>query len=138
MLEVAYHHGEGVGADDGADAVDAVLVFLHVGFKGAVNGFLQSGEAVGDLYDSGAENFHAGNIGGLLLDVYAAHVDVAFETEVGGGGSEGDAVLTGTGFSDNLFLAHVLGEKGFTHAVVQLVGAAVVQILALGVNLDIA
>ena len=62
-------------------------------------------------------------------------MDVALEAEVGGGGGEGHAVLAGAGFGDELLLAEVDGEEAFAHAVVELVGAGVVEVFALHVDL---
>src|SRR5699024_9848755 len=77
------------------------------------------------------------HVGGLLLNVHLPHVNVALQAKIGGGGGHGHAVLSGTGFGNNLFLAHVLGKKDISHAVIQLVGAGVVQVLPLGGELDI-
>lgn len=44
----------------------------------------------------------------------------------------------GAGFSDELFLPHKLGEQAFPHTVVQLMGAGVVQILPLEIDLALA
>ena len=134
-LEVADHHREGVGADDGADAVELRDGILHVGAEAGIDGLLEGAQAEGDGDDLGAEELHAGDVGGLLGDVDFAHVDVALEAEVGGGGGEGHAVLAGAGFGDELLLAEVHGEEAFAHAVVELVGAGVVEVFALHVDL---
>ncbi len=82
-----------------------------------------------------AQQLHAGDVGGLLGDVHLAHVDVAFHAEVGRRGGQGHAVLARAGLGDQLLLAHVLGQQALAHAVVQLVGPGVVQVLALEVDL---
>ena len=127
-----------MGSQHRTDAVNAVLVFLGIGSKGGIHSLFQGGQTLGDFNDPGAQNLHPGHIGGLLFDVHTAHVDVAFQTEVGSGGGQRHAVLTGACLSDDLFLAHVLGQQSLAHAVVQLVSAAVVQVLTLGVQLHIA
>lgn len=133
-LKVAYHHGEGVGSDDGADAVDGVDRVLEVGLECGVDGFLECAKSVTDRDDFRAEDFHAYDVWVLLFDIDLAHMDFALEAEVGGCGSEGDSVLAGSGFGDETLLAHVFGEKGFAHAMVELVGAGVVQVFALEVD----
>ena len=44
-------------------------------------------------------------------------------------------MLAGAGLGDELFLAHVLGQEPLAHAVVELVGTGVVEVLALEVDL---
>jgi hypothetical protein len=44
-------------------------------------------------------------------------------------------VLTGTGLGDDAFLAHAAGEDGLADGVVDLVGAGVIEVFALGVDL---
>ncbi len=133
-LKIAHHHGEGVGANHGANAVDGVDGVLEVGLESGVDSFLEGFQAVGNGHDLRPEDFHPGDIGVLLGDVDFAHVDLTFESEVGGGGGEGDPMLTSTGFGNEPFFAEVFGEKGFAHAVVELVGAGVVEVFALEVD----
>ena len=90
---------------------------------------------MGDFDDVGAEDLHARDVGRLLFDVHGTHINVALQTEVSSGGGQSHTVLTGTGLSDDLLLAHVLGQQRLAHAVVELVCAGVVQVLALGVQL---
>ena len=101
-----------------------------------VDRLLQGLQAVGDLDDVCAEHLHTRDVGSLLLDIDSAHIDIALESEIGGGCRQRDAVLTRAGLGDDLLLAHVLGEKRFAHAVVELVGAGMVQVLTLSVELD--
>jgi hypothetical protein len=91
-----------------------------------------------DRDDGGAEQFHAIDVGGLALDVLAAHVDHALHAVAGGDGGSGDAVLAGAGFGDDARLAHALGEHGLADAVVHLVGAGVIEVFALEVDLGAA
>ena len=46
------------------------------------------------------------------------------------------AVLTGTGFGNDLLFAHILGKESLAHAMIELVCARVVQVLALDVELN--
>ena len=136
-LEVPDHQGEGVGPHHGADAVNAVPVIRGIGGKGRIHRLFQGGKAFRYGNHVGSQNLHSCHVGSLLLNVHLPHVNVALQAKVGGGGSQSHAVLSGAGFGDDLFLSHVLGKEGFSHAVVQLVGAGVVQILPLGVKLDV-
>ena len=135
LLEVAHHERERMRADDGADAVDGVLVVGEVGLERRVHGLLERLQPVRDRHDGRAEELHAAHVGRLLLDVHHAHVDLAREAEVRGGRGERDAVLAGAGLGDELLLAHVLGQQALAHAVVELVRAGVVEVLALEVDL---
>ena len=58
-------------------------------------------------------------------------MDLAIDADQGAGSGQGHAVLAGAGLGQYLGLAHVLGQQGLAEAVVDLVGAGVVQILAL-------
>ena len=138
MLEIANHHGEGMGAENGADAVDSIVVFFHVAFKSGVYRFFQGLLACGDGDDVGAQHFHTDDIGVLLGNIHSAHVNVTLQAEVCSGGGKSHTVLAGTGFGNDLLLAHELGKETFTHAVVQLVGTGVVEIFALEINLALA
>ena len=137
-LEVTNHHGERMRPRHGADAVDRVFVFPFICGKGGVHGLFQRPEALRHFNDSRSQNLHAGHIGRLLFDVHRTHVDVALQPEVGGRRGKGHAVLAGAGFGDDFLLAHVFGQKRLAHAVVQLMGAGVVQVLPLDIQLYIA
>jgi len=134
-LEIAHHLREGVGAYHGTDAVNGILITVQVGIKGGIHGFLQALEAVRDGHHLGAQDFHAGDVGGLLGNVHRSHVNLTLQAEEGGSRSQGHAMLPGARFRNDAFLAHVFGEKAFTHAVVQLVGARMVQVFPFQVNL---
>ena len=45
-------------------------------------------------------------------------------------------MLAGTGFGDELLLAHALGQKGFAQAVVDFMGTGVVQVFTLEIDLS--
>ncbi len=60
-----------------------------------------------------------------------AHVDHAVQAEVRRRGGRGDAVLAGPGLGDHPGLAHPLGEQRLAEHVADLVGAGVVEVLAL-------
>ena len=89
-------------------------------------------------HDLGAEHLHAEDVRLLPLDVDGAHVDDAFEAEAGAQRRRGDAVLAGAGLGDDALLAHAPGEQDLAEHVVHLVGAGVVQLLALEVDLGAA
>lgn len=138
VLEIPHHHRERMWADDRADAIDLVFRIADVGAKRGIHRFLEGFEAVGGGDHARAEDLHAGDVGRLLGDVHLAHVDVAFEAEVGGGGGERHAVHAGPGLGDEFLLAHVSREQALAHAVVELVRAGVVEVLALQVDLGLA
>ena len=134
-LEVAHHHGVGVGADD---AADEVVGGLHVGdpvADGFVDGVLQGAGAGLDADDFGFQQAHPVDVEGLAAYVLLAHVDDALQAQHGAGGGGGDAVLPGAGLGDDAPLAHVLGQQRLAESVVYLVGAGVGQVFALQVYL---
>ena len=137
-LEVADHHGEGVGADGGANGVEVVIGVCEVLLKRIVDGLLEGRGAAGDGDEGAAEEAHLGDVGVLLLDVDLAHVDLAGDADEGAGGGEGDTVLAGASLGNNLLLVHKLSKQRLAEAVVDLVGAGVVEVLALEVNLSAA
>ncbi|OPZ80884.1 MAG: L-fucose isomerase [bacterium ADurb.Bin431] len=65
--------------------------------------------------DARPQNLHTRDVRRLLGDVHLAHVDVALQPEVRGGGGQGHAVLPGTGFGDDLLLTHEAGEEALGH-----------------------
>ena len=137
-LKVTHHHGERMRAHHRTDAVNGILIFLAVGCKGRVNRLLEGLKPVGHLDYTRTQNLHAGHVGSLFFYIHGAHVDVAFQSEVCRCRCQRHAVLSRAGFGDNLFLAHVLGQERFAHAVIQLVRTGVVEILPLGIQLHVA
>jgi hypothetical protein len=129
-LEVADDHGEGVGADDRADDVVGVFDRAHPVAHRLVGGVLEGARAGLDLDHLGAEHAHADDVEALTPHVLRAHVDIAGEAEVGGGGRGGHAVLARAGLGDDAALAHALGEQALAERVVDLVRAGVGEVLA--------
>jgi hypothetical protein len=68
-------------------------------------------------------------------DVERAHEHHAFETELGAHRRGRDAVHAGAGLGDDARLAHALGQHDLAQHVVHFVGAGVVEVLALEINL---
>jgi hypothetical protein len=78
-LEVAHHHGVGVGARHGADDVEGVV---HVGdpvAHGFIEGVFECFAARLHRHHSRAQELHAVDVGALAFDVFAAHVHHAFQ-----------------------------------------------------------
>src|SRR5690606_9283564 len=69
---------------------------------------------------------------------FAAHVDHAFEAITGRDRGRGDAVLTGTRFSDDALLAQAPRQQDLADAVVDLVGAGVIEVFPLEPDLGAA
>ena len=95
-------------------------------------------EPLDDRPHLGPEQLHAEHIRLLAADVFLAHVDDALQAEAGTGRGGGDAVLPGAGFGDHAPLAHPHGEQGLAERVVDLMGAGVVQVFALQIDLGAA
>ena len=133
-LEVAHEHRVRVRARDAADDVVGGAHVRDPVAQRLVERVLQRLRAALDRNDRRAEQVHAVDVRRLPADVFAAHVDDALEAEQGGGGGAGDAVLAGAGLGDDARLAHPPGEQRLADAVVDLVGAGVVEVLALEVD----
>ena len=103
--------------------------------KRLVHGVLEGARAGLHRHDLGAQHVHAEDVGLLPLDVDRAHVDDAFKPVARAEGGGGDAVLAGAGLGDDALLAHAAGEQDLAEHVVHLVGAGVVELLALEVDL---
>ena len=86
----------------------------------------------------GTEKSHAIDIGLLALNVLGPHEDLAGHAEQRARGRGRHTMLTGTGLGDDVLLAHPLGQQRLTHHIVDLVGAGVVQLVALEVQLGAA
>ncbi len=121
-------------AGDGADQVVGVRDIGDPVAHRLVHRVLQRAGAGGDRLHLGAQQLHAEHVGLLPLDVGGAHVDGAGQAEQRADRGGGDAVLAGAGFGDDAGLAHAAGQQDLAHAVVDLVGAGVVQLVALEVD----
>ena len=129
--QVAHHARERVRAGRRAEEVGGVVDTGHPVAQRLVDRVLERGAAGGDRHDLGAEQLHPGDVQRLALGVDLAHVDGAVEAEVRRRGGRGHAVLAGAGLGDHPRLAHPLGQQGLAEHVADLVGAGVVEVLAL-------
>ena len=125
-------------AGHGADAIEGVLDIGHPVAQRFVQRVLQGARAGLGGHHFGAQQLHAEHIGLLALDIDLAHVDDAFKAEAGAGGGGGHAMLAGTGLGDDALLAHAAGEQDLAHHIVDLVGAGVVELVALEIDLGAA
>ena len=91
-----------------------------------------------DRHDLGAEQFHAKDVRRLPFDVMRAHEHDALEPEPGADRGGCHPVLAGTGFGDDAGLAHAARQQDLAEDVVDLVGARVVQLVTLEVDLGTA
>lgn len=130
-VEVADHGREGVRTRDGAEEVVGVVDVGDPVPERLVDGVLEGAAARLHGDDLGAEHPHTGDVEGLPPGVDLTHVDGALEAEQGTGGRRGHPVLPRPGLGDDPRLAHPPGEKGLAENVVDLVGAGVVEVLAL-------
>ena len=130
-LEGLDHLRIGRGAGDRADDVEGVLGGSGPVADGLVHGVFERARARLDGDNLRAEGTHTVDVRGLARDVQRAHVDDAGESKEGGCGGGGDAVHARAGLGNQARLAHTAGEEGLAKDVVDLVGAGVVEVLAL-------
>ena len=124
-----------MGPHGGTDAVNGSFIFVQISFKGSVHSLFQGLKACLYRDDPCPQHLHTGNVGRLLFNVHLPHVDIAFQSEISGSRSQCHAVLPGAGLGDEFLFAQILGQQAFAHAMVQLMGAGVVKIFPLEVDL---
>ena len=129
--EVADHARERVRAGGGAEQVGGVVDRAHPVAERLVDGVLERGAPGVDRDHPGSEQLHPRHVERLPLGVDRAHVDRAVEPEVGRRRRAGHAVLARAGLGDHPVLAHPPGQQGLAEHVADLVGAGVVEVLAL-------
>ena len=100
-----------------------------------VDSLLQGLHPRGDRHDLRAEKLHPHDVGRLPMRVLLPHVDDARQTEQCTRGRGRHTVLTGAGLGDDPLLAHPPRQQDLADRVVDLMGAGVVQVLALQVDL---
>jgi hypothetical protein len=123
--------GKRMRPDDAADDVMRVLDGRHPVAHRFVDGVAQRAAAASHGNNLGSHCAHLEDVELLAAHVLLAHVDLTFEAEEGRGRRGGDAVLPGAGLGDDAWLAHAFRQKRLADAVVDLVGAGVVEVLAL-------
>jgi hypothetical protein len=134
-LEIAHHLRIGMRPRHGADAIERVLDMGHPVAQRLVERILQRARPRLDGHHFGAQQLHAEDVGLLALDVDLAHEHDAFQPEAGTRRGGGDAVLAGAGLGDDPVLAHAAREQDLAHDVVDLVGARMVELVALEIDL---
>lgn len=135
LLEVAHHHGIGMGAGHGTDDVEGVIHVGHPVTHGFVERILEGLGAGLHGHHGGTQQLHSVDVGALAFHVLGTHVDDAFQAVARADGGRGYAMLAGTGLGNDAGLAHALGEHGLADHVIDFVRAGVVQVFALEVDL---
>ena len=130
-VEIAHQHRIRVGAGHRADDIERVVDIGHPIAHRFIQRVFEGTCPAAHRHHFCAEQFHSVDIGRLALNIINAHVDHAFQTEPGGDGGTGDAVLTGACLGNDARLSKVLGQQGLPHRVVDLMGASVIQVFAL-------
>ncbi len=122
-------------ARHGADAVEGVA---HVGDPVAqrvVHRILQRAAPGGHRHHLGAQQPHAEHVRRLPFDIVRAHVDHAFQPELGADRRRRHAMLARARLGDDPGLAHAAGEDDLAQHIVDLVRAGMVQLVALEIDL---
>ena len=106
--------------------------------EGRVDRVFEDAGTVGDWLDLGSQQFHPEDIEALAFDIFFSHVNGAVHVKEGSSSGCGHSVLAGSRFRYDFFLAHPLGQQDLAQGIVNLVGAGVVEVLPLEVNLSTA
>lgn len=130
LLQFAHKPGIGMGAGAGPQQVVGVVRMGDPVADGGIHRILQGGAAVPHRTHLGAQHLHARHVGRLARHVDGAHVDHAFQAVQRAHRGRGDPVLPRAGLGDDAALAHAPGQQRLTQAIVDLVGARVVQVFA--------
>ena len=118
-------------SDDAADHVKCVLDARGPLAKSFIGRVLERLRAARDRMNLRAEQLHNVDVERLALDVQRTHEDVDRYAELRADRRRRHAVLPGTCLGDDPFLPHPLREQPLTDRVVDLVGARMIEILAL-------
>jgi len=133
-LEVPHHRRVGMGTRCGAHEVVRALHCGRPVAEGLVQGVLEGAGAGVHRMDLGPHELHAEDVHPLPGDVLRSHVDLRLEAQHRRRHGRGGTMLAGTGLSDDPFLAHALAQERLAHDIVELVGTAVAEVLALQVD----
>ena len=120
---------------------DAIERIAHIGHPVAqriVHRVLQRSAPGGDGNHLGPQKPHPEHVGGLTLHIMRAHVDHAFQPELGADGCGRHAMLPSPGFRDDPALAHAAGKDDLAQHVVDLMRAGMVQFIPLHIDLGAA
>ena len=125
-------------AGDRADDVEMGFGLGHPGSQRLVHGVFQGARPGGHRHHRGAQQAHPVDIGFLPAHILGAHVNLAFHAKQGAGGGRRHTMLAGAGFGDDFGFAHAPGKQGLAHHIVDFVGAGMVQLVALQIQLGTA
>src|SRR5215470_4151087 len=125
-------------ARDRADAVEGVGDIADPVAQCRVHRVLERLRARLDRPHGRAERLHAQHVRLLARNINRTHVDDTFEPELRAHGRGRDAVHAGAGLGDNPRFAHAACQHDLAEHVVHLVGAGVIEVLALEINLGAA
>ena len=134
-LEIAHHRRIGMRPRHRADAVEGVAHIRHPVAQRIVHRVLERAAPRGDRHHLGPQKLHPEDVRGLPLDIMGAHVDHAFQPELGTDRRGGHAMLARARFGDDPALAHPAGKDDLAQDVVDLVRARVVELVALHIDL---
>ena len=123
-----------MGTGAGAEQVVGVVDVGQPVAQRLVHRLLQRRTAEVHRFDPGTEQRHAPHVALLASHVFGPHVDDALQPEQRADGGGGHTVLAGTGLGDDAPFTHAPCQQDLADAVVDLVGAGVVQILALEIE----
>ena len=119
----------------GADNIERIVHVAYPVPHGFIHGILESLRTGSDFFNHGSQQFHPEYVHGLAPYIFGAHIDDTLEAKPGGNRGSGHAVLACAGFSNDAGFPHPLRQQGLAHRVIDLMGAGMIQVLALQVDL---
>ena len=103
--------------------------------KRLIDSVLQCAGAAGDRYHFSPAKFHLVDVYALTFGIHCAHENLRLHPEQRPNHRRCQAVLAGTGLRDELRFAHVLRQQSLAQGVIDLMSAAMQQVLALDIDL---
>ncbi|EKD60025.1 MAG: hypothetical protein ACD_54C00985G0001 [uncultured bacterium] len=137
-LEIAHHRRVRMRPRHRADAIEGVAHVGHPIAQRIVHRVFQRATTRSHRHHFRPQQPHAEHVRRLPFHIMRAHVDHAFQPELGADRGRRHTVLASAGFGDDPGLAHPPRQNDLAQHVVDLVRAGVVQFVALHVDLGTA
>src|SRR5579883_2207062 len=137
-LKIPHHRSVRMRARGRPDEIKSVPNIGDPVAQRLVHRVLERLGAALNRHDLSAEQIHAKDVWLLSLDIDRAHVNHAFKAKARAGRCGRNPMLACPGLGDDSRLPHPAGEEYLAKHIVNLMGASVVELLALEVDLGTA